>query len=165
MPLIPCVGCRVLLPDEDGPTHPYIGASPACWRLHGELAVWTYDHPTSHVRHHRSVDAYAVQHPGVPGGRASQSVALHLMSLCIQLERGATAAEAVELLRHFAHREYPWLDPPSGPGRLTIADVLAVRDQERPRLLEAWPREVWLAWSAHHPTVHRWLKHWPSART
>ena len=35
--------------------------------------------------HRLSVDTYAVQHPGVPERRSIQSVAVHLMCLCLVL--------------------------------------------------------------------------------
>jgi hypothetical protein len=39
--------------------------------------------------HPLTVDTYAVQHPGVPERRTSQSLALHLITLCLVIERGA----------------------------------------------------------------------------
>ena len=32
----PCPGCQAPLPALDGPTHRYIGASPACWAIYAE---------------------------------------------------------------------------------------------------------------------------------
>ncbi len=72
--LVPCVGCHALVADTDGPTHPYFGASPGCW---ASYAAWPL-----------AVDAYAVQHPGLPERRASQSVWVHLVSLCLIVEHG-----------------------------------------------------------------------------
>jgi hypothetical protein len=86
-PTSACPGCGLELPEHDGPTHAYIGASPACWALYGELR-----YPPSH---RLTVDVYAVQHPGGDERRAIQSVALHLMALCLVLEREvATVAVA-----------------------------------------------------------------------
>jgi hypothetical protein len=34
---IPCYGCGALAPNEDGPAHRYIGASPGCWAVYGEV--------------------------------------------------------------------------------------------------------------------------------
>ena len=33
----PCVGCGAQVPKKQGPTHEYIGASPGCWELFGQL--------------------------------------------------------------------------------------------------------------------------------
>lgn len=36
---VACVGCRGMVPDVEGPTHPYMQASPGCWQLYGELGA------------------------------------------------------------------------------------------------------------------------------
>ena len=86
--LIPCAGCGAIVPNTDGPTHRYIGASPGCWQRYGQLLAREYGEYAYPDEHRLTVDAYAVQHPGVPGKQSSQSVAVHLMSLCLVLERG-----------------------------------------------------------------------------
>jgi hypothetical protein len=35
--LRPCPGYEVLVPEIDGPTHRYIGASAGCWAAYGKL--------------------------------------------------------------------------------------------------------------------------------
>jgi hypothetical protein len=69
----PCPGCRLVLSDHDGPTHPYIGASPACWALYGWLIAREFNNPPYFSVHQMSTDTYAVQHPGVPERRTIQS--------------------------------------------------------------------------------------------
>jgi hypothetical protein len=65
-----CVGCAAMVPDIDGPTHRYIGASPGCWALYGELAEKEAG-DFRYVRSHQlTVDAYCAQHPGVPSPQA-----------------------------------------------------------------------------------------------
>ena len=157
--LIVCVGCGALVPDVDGPTHPYIGASPGCWAIHGELSARAYADRRYASAHQLMVDAYAVQHPGKQERRAIQSVAVHLISLCAQLERGVSSEAArrllVDALRH--RGSYVWLEPPSPPAELTI---LHLRDA--PGLdgflgrAHAWAASVWNSWSPHHPAVRRW---------
>ena len=141
-----CVGCGAIVPRSDGPTHEYIGASPGCWTLFGEMT--TRAMPT----HQLLVDAYAAQHPGVPSRRSIQSVGAHLISLCAQLEHGATPARAREAIigaLGIAYR-FVWLEPPSWSDVLTIVDVGAGAD------VHAWAESVWRAWSAHHATVRGW---------
>jgi ribosomal protein S18 acetylase RimI-like enzyme len=87
-----------MVPAGDGPTHRYIGAAPGL-----------------------TVDAYAVQHPGVPGPQAIRSVAGHLIALHFVLERDVAPDRATRALRWAATKRdaFRWLDPPPSPGPLT----------------------------------------------
>ena len=82
-----CVGCGALVPDTEGPTHRYIGASPGCWVAYGRLS----ENEASDFRYMRhpqlTVDAYFAQHPGEPSPQSIRSVAVHLVGLHLQLER------------------------------------------------------------------------------
>lgn len=140
-----CAGCGYSAPPAGGPTHPYIGASPECWAVYGELLAKGLDQP--------GVDTYAVQHPGVDERRSRQSVAVHLVSLCAALEYPETSPQGVDLLRRAVARTggYPWLDLPTPVGTITAADVACGRADGRD-----WARDVWQAWRPHHATVRRW---------
>jgi hypothetical protein len=140
-----------VLPQVDTPTHPYIGASPACWARHGRLQARAYEEPELRRLLQVVVDTYAVQHPGVPGRRQAQSVALHLMTLCLVLEDGADPRHGSKLHKRMVGPDYDWLEPPEPIGTLTTADVESADDVLR------WAREVWEAWSPHHETVRRWI--------
>jgi len=154
-----CPGCGLDLPASDGPTHAYIGASPPCWGLYGELLAREFEDRARFALHQLTVDTYAVQHPGVPERRTKQSVGLHLMTLCLVLERGADPAEGPRLHKHFVERpDWPWLDPPRPNGTLIVANVLeAATVQEHHARVRAWAADVWAAWEPHHEAVHRWL--------
>jgi hypothetical protein len=137
---IHCVGCGALVPESDGPTHRYVGASAGCWQIHGEVLAKEYEQYRSAVAQ-MVVDAYCVQHPGVPGPQSIQSVAVHLMSLCLVPEGGVAPAKMPKILPQFTHKGYPWLEPPTDPGALTIVDVAAARDlAEHIKLVQVW---VW----------------------
>jgi hypothetical protein len=141
-----CVGCGAVVPRSDGPTHAYIGASPGCWAIFGEVSA------RGGPVHQLLVDAYAAQHPGVPSRRAIQSVAVHLISLGLQLEHDATPArarEAIVAALAIAYR-FVWLDSPPWNDALTIVDVHAGAD------VRDWAASVWRAWSPHHATVRAW---------
>lgn len=74
------------------------------------------------------------------------------------LERGVPPEHATAALKHFAHREYPWLETPSFAGTLTVLDVLIPRDLDRYRAeVERWARAVWETWSIHRQTIARWV--------
>ena len=150
----------LVLPEREGPRHPYLGCSPACWALYGELLAREYGDPTYFQLHQLSIDTYAVQHPGVPERRSIQSVALHLITLCLVLERGAEPSDGPKLHRRLVKRQaFNWLEPPRPIGQMTVADVhRAPSAEEHERILYAWARDVWGAWGPHHATIHRWIK-------
>ena len=154
-----CPGCGVVLTASDGPRHAYLGASPACWELYQRLAC-----PSSELRDVTRVrrlvrDAYAAQHPGVPQRRSVQSVAVHLMDLCVLLERDGEVRRPVPVLGRTAPGrilDLHWLEPPDVRGTITVADALDAREARAARV-EEWAREVWAAWRPHHATVRGWL--------
>ncbi len=155
-----CPGCGLVLPASDGPTHRYLGASASCWALFGELLAREFGDPAHFRVHQLTVDTYAAQHPGEPDRRTIQSVGLHLMTLCLFLERGADVGEGPALhKRIMAHLPYlRWLEPPQFSGRMTVQDVLKARDLGRHEdLVRAWARDVWDAWAGHHATVREWI--------
>jgi hypothetical protein len=162
--LTPCVGCGALLPADDGPAHAYIGASPGCWAVYGELLVAQGSQFRGAPVGQLTVDTYAAQHPGVPGLQSSQSVAVHLMNLCATLERGLApehaTAQLTRYLRapHGGRRMFPWLDPPSSLGPVTVLAVRGAGDAaDHTARVRRWARAVWDARAPHHATVRAWL--------
>jgi hypothetical protein len=157
--LISCPGCGIVTETEldEGPTHPYIGASAGCWSLFTELLVVGAGLGGSGQL---VTDTYAVQHPGVPERRATQSVCVHLISICAQLEHGWPAHRVPDLLRKaLTHPTWwRWLDPRPPIGSITVDTVLTERDAgARGRLSQAWAEDLWLAYAPHHATVQAWL--------
>lgn len=155
-----CPGCGLVLPVREGPTHAYLGASPACWALHGDVLAREYSDPDYSRVHQLTVDTYAVQHPGVPERRSTQSVAVHLMTLCLVLEDGLDPREGPKLHKRFVERPlFHWLEPPQPNGTLTVADVReATTAAEHERKVNDWARDVWAAWEPHHVTVRSWVE-------
>jgi hypothetical protein len=156
-----CPGCGLELPAHDGPSHAYLGASPACWALYGELIAREYGELRYPPSHRLTVDVYAVQHPGRAERRAIQSVAVHLIALCLVLERGVATVKVRGLMDRVLARRPPleWLEPPEPNGTVTVRDVLASRDlAEHAANVERWARDVWEAWSSHHERVRAWLE-------
>ena len=153
--LVRCVGCRGLVPDEDGPVHRYMTASPGCWRIYGELTAGGLPAVASAAL---VVDAYAVTHPGTPGPQSTPSVWVHLITLCAILDRGWRVDQAVRLRRVAADAfsGWPWLDRPESMGEVAAVDLaraLAAVDPEAPRVVDRWVVSAWEAWSRHHGPV------------
>jgi hypothetical protein len=151
-----CPGRGALLPETDGPTHPYLGASAACWAVYGEVLAKEYGEYRYPSCHRLTVDTYSVQHPGTPSRRSIQSVAVHLISLHLVLERGYSAEEATEGIRRALgqRQDIAWLEPPSPLGHLTILDVRKALDYaEHEATVKRWAKSAWQAWSPHHETI------------
>lgn len=158
-PDVRCPGCGAVFPAVDGPTHPYMESSPACWAAYGVVLAREYGNPALLPIHRLSVDAYAVQHPGRPSRQSIQSVGLHLVRLLLQLDHGLPAARAnaamLALGRH--KHEFIWLEPPVSLGDLTVASVLPrVTPEEHSAAVRAWARCALDAWAVHAPTLERW---------
>jgi CTP:molybdopterin cytidylyltransferase MocA len=155
----PCPGCGArYLPQLADQTHPYLGASPACWATFGELLAREFGDVTFGRIHRHSVDVYAVQHPGTDDRRQRQSVALHLIGLCHWLEHGIESDRLTAITQVLAsdNRSWPWLTPPVGYP-MTVGDVFVAREgAEHVRLVTRWAETTWDGWAAHHATVRAW---------
>ena len=154
-----CPGCGVQLQAVDAPAHPYMTCSPACWVRYGDLLAAQYADPRRMAFHQLVVDTYAVQHPDGDDARAIQSVGIHLMTLCLFLERGADPSLGTRLHRRMVDRPvFHQLEPPPSRGRLTMLDVPLEGDPERARAAAfTWAQDAWTAWASHHQTVREWI--------
>jgi hypothetical protein len=158
---ITCHGCGAQVPDlpETRARAEYVGSAAGCWQLYTELLAREYSDIRHAPAHQLTVDTYMIQHPGVPDRRSAQSVAVHLVGLCLMLERGRTALELPRLRKRFVelHPQFPWLAPPASPGELTVVDLLGATSPEEHRaLVDRWARSTWQAWSVHHEQVRAW---------
>jgi len=157
---VPCVGCGGLFPEIEGPTHRYMESSPGCWAAYGEVLAREYNNPVYGGANRLAVDAYAVQHPGRPSPQAIQSVALHLIRLCLLLEHGLNIARANDaaLAVSQVKSKFVWLTPPQNRGDITVADVhLTTNAEEHVRLVRKWSSSAWAAWKSHHAQIEVWL--------
>lgn len=156
-----CPGCGLALPLHAGPTHAYVGASPACWSLYGQLPTAFGTTPVGDTVRRLALDTYALQHPGTPQMRSVQSVAVHAMGLCVLLERGAEERRITPVLGRRPTRRAPalhWLEPPRPNGTLTVRSALDADEAESyATAVETWAADVWAAWEPHHQTIRRWL--------
>jgi hypothetical protein len=157
----PCPGCGALLqPQPEGPTHDYLGASPACWMAFGELAAREFGDVGHGQLHRHSIDAYAVQHPGDDGRRQRQSVAVHLIGLCHWLEHGLSAAQLTPITQRLTadKRDWPLLEPPAWYDMTVLDLASATHPDAHARLVGRWAESVWQAWSPHHHRIRAWAE-------
>lgn len=133
--------------------------STGCWQRYGELLAAQYSDPERMMFHQLVVDTYAVQHPGGDDPRAVRSVGIHLMTLCLFLERDVDPALGTKLHRRMVARPvFHRLTAPACRGRWTVLHVPIDGDASTARTgAFEWARDVWAAWSVHHPTVRRWI--------
>ena len=131
-----------------------------CLDLLGELAGRVRREREYGAVHLFSVDAHALQHPEVHG-RLNNHV--HLLSLCLMIERGASSAmgsrkPVVEKFLALGREWPPLAPPPAGErGALNVKDVVSSSIEDRPQLARRWGEEVWDAWRVHQPWVRRTL--------
>lgn len=171
--MIHCPQCGASVADVEGPTHAYYGEAPGCWALFGEVIARTLSDDRFAPLHQLTADTYAAQHPGSAADRrAVQSVAVHLIGLCVSLERPAALAPTralAPLLQAAADRSdrFHWLQPPAHLGEVTVVEVhralsvptRARHDDDTARQFAAvrrWAESVWSAWAVHHDVVRRW---------
>lgn len=159
-----CPGCAAELDVIDGPTHRYIGASPACWAVYGRLLAG--DIPLAPNRGvSLLVDAYAAQHPGGDSPQATQSAAVHLIVLQAVAHHGLAPRDLVALRGAAVDQGrgrggYPRLLPAPDSWQLTIHDLANEGDPDkRARLAATYPQAVLEAWSAiHGQTIAEWYR-------
>jgi hypothetical protein len=159
MALVPCMWCKGSFADADGPTHKYMQSTPGCWAAFGRVLAREYEDQRFFSVHRLTVDAYAVQHPGVPSRQSIQSVGVHLIRLCLTLESGLPPAQANEAMISAAKHKsrFRWLEPPASLGSLTIADVEAAGGvDEHVAVVRNWANQMWEVWSPHHRVVQTW---------
>jgi hypothetical protein len=135
-------------------------SSPACWAAYGEVLAREYADQAYFAVHRLSVDAYAVQHPGHPSPQAVRAVAVHLVRLCLLLERGLPMQRANAAMLKASEREesYVWLEPPTSRGSMTVTDVWKAEGVEaHMAAVRRWAESAWTAWAPHHATVRSWV--------
>ncbi len=159
-PRVPCIGCGALVPHQAGPTHRYMESSPGCWAIYGEVLIREYSDVTFAAAHRLTVDAYAVQHPGTPSPQSIQSVGVHLLRLCLVLERGFTDAAAAKAMPTLSRqkRSFHWLNPPETLSDKTVLHVWNARGAtEHTQAVREWASSAWQAWIPHHAQIRQWL--------
>lgn len=125
-----CPGCKASLEPIDGPTHRYIGASPACWQIYTTLGAGGYEVKGSGMYASLLVDAYAAQHPGTDSAQSRQSVAVHLVTLWAILRAGADIEKAIDIrVRAVSVGKrtggFEWLEPIPASYPLTVAGLIS----------------------------------------
>ncbi len=140
------------MPASERRYHGYYHASPECWSLYEEVLAAEIGNGVLFGQvHSLTVDAYAAQHAGGP--HPDKSVCVHLVGLCLVMERGLAPIDVAPRLQRLAStvRAWPHFTPPADRGPLTVFDVAgASSPREHADRVHAWAAQVWSSWSAHH---------------
>jgi hypothetical protein len=167
MAVLQCMWCKGMFLDGNGPTHAYMESTPGCWAAYGRVLAREYKDLRYFATHGLTVDAYAVQHPGVQSRQSIQSVGVHLVRLCLFLEMGLAQDKANDAILAAATRkaQYHWLEPPASLGAITVADVeVASGIESHISVVKSWASQMWEAWSPHHASIRSWAHHLADCR-
>jgi hypothetical protein len=113
-----------------------------------------------------TVDAFCLQHSEQCGPRSN---AFHLMRLYWLIEREGNpslrqvraGSRAFYKAREESLRHFPFLEPPTTRGELTVVSVLrAPNPEEHAARARAWGQCVWAAWSDHHAWAREQVRQW-----
>jgi Family of unknown function (DUF5946) len=156
-----CPDCGAILPYHDGATHRYVGASPACWALLGNLVNAGEPELSYSPLNQLITDAYMVQHHGVPSPQAIQSVAVHLLVLYGVFDQKAAPAQALWIRQRALRTDigtkqgrFHWLTPPVVAHQITFAEVVHMPNPiARTNKAQEYMSHVWQHWSAQHRTI------------
>ena len=151
-----CIGCGVETDRLDGTVHQYLLSSLGCWKKFGEILAREYENPEYMLVHSLTVDAYALQHPGIENSKTISSAYVHLVSLYSYFELGIPIIELPNVkkaLSPFKGR-LTWLEPPLVLNQVTVADVLNADSvsQHHDSILK-WSRYVYDSWEIHHSKI------------
>ncbi len=136
-------------------------SSPGCWAAFGEVLAREYSDVNYGLNHRLTVDAYALQHPGMQSPQSIQSIAVHLVSLYLIFECDMPIPDATKhmqkLVEHKAN--FFWLDPPDDLGQVTVRDMLDTNDAEaHVQTVKKWAESAWSAWAEHHDQIRQWAE-------
>lgn len=163
--LEPCPDCRAMLPPSNGAGHRYVGASPACWDIFAALSNAGEPPLAPHPINALLLDAYMVQHPGVPSPQSIQSVAVHLLALYGVLVQDVDPGHVLQIRlqavseRHGPkHGRFSWLTSPSFAGSITVADIVQrPTPAARTSHVQSYIHTVWSLWAdAHTAIISAW---------
>ena len=155
-----CIWCGFESEIINAPTHKYLESSAGCWSSYGEVLEREYSNVDYFVVHGLTVDAFALQHPGIENPQTISSVNVHLASLYSYFELG-TPLDKLSLVRKLIvkHKEsFIWLKPPKDLTSITTTNILTAKSAiEHQELVKIWARYVFEQWYKHHNVAAKLL--------
>jgi hypothetical protein len=131
-------------------------SSPRCWAAYGRVLAREYGESALADVHRLSVDSYAAQHPGQPSPQSMKLVGVHLIRLCLTVERGFDVRESSRTMVAVSKVKsgFGWLEPPASLGSVNVGHVASAVSIDRHRkAVREWSQSVWAAWATHRETI------------
>jgi uncharacterized protein DUF5946 len=155
-----------MVPDTNGPMHRYMGSSPGCWEAFGVLLEMDYSSEGYWRSHQLTVDAWAVQHPGVEARVTLQSVAVHLIGLHLQLTKGTLPGREIVAVRRRMVEKYKagelgriWKPAGSDMGELNVLHMFETNTpEEYYQHAREWAQSAYDSYSEYHELLRSWAK-------
>ena len=154
-----CFGCLASFPTPATSigTHPYIGATEACWSFFGEILDKEYSDSEYFKVHRITVDTYGAQHIGdQKDRRARQSANVHLTALYLTVVKKESLEEVVKFIKKATEikRDWPPLVQRQNPQWLTIKDVSKAKDAlSHANLVRQWGQSVCNAYADYYDNL------------
>jgi hypothetical protein len=151
-----CTCCGAIVPERYN----------SCRAVFNAVLEREYSDPAFGEVHLFTVDAYALQHSEQHGPRSN---AFHLMRLCWLIEHGGNpgirqvrlGSRALYDDRQAKLRQFPFLEPPTFRGKLTVVSIgRASTPEEHQTRIRAWGQSVWEAWNDHHAWARDQVRQW-----
>ena len=152
--MIICPGCHAELPDLHLDPPDRFNATGECWQAFSDLACYTVAKQDPAFIHQHAVDAYEAQHGG--GNSRPITTVFGLIGLYLTLEEGYTGREVQAAHMRIARvrKDWPRLEPPPQPAKLTVIDVLrADTDEKKDAMIRLWSESVWESWEHRHAWI------------
>jgi hypothetical protein len=149
--MIECPGCLLRLPDRYLNPDDRFNASGECRELYYEITYYTLSKNDASFIHQHVVDAYAAQHAG--GRTRTITTVFALIGLYLATEKGYTGKQVQQAHMKIAEvrKDWPRLEPPAQPAKLTVMDVLlADTDEKKDAMIRMWSESVWETWEHQH---------------
>ena len=155
-----CIGCGELFESTNGVIHNYMLSSAACWAHYGQVLAREYQDQNLFAGSHRlTVDAYALQHPGLKDERrAYQSVRMHFTSLHLIFAYGKSHSEATKALKILSSQLFEALPPHSSDFEITVKDVFQSNRDGHASIVKAWANCAYESWADLIPYADEVIK-------
>jgi len=152
--MIRCPGCLLRLPDRHFDPDDGFNASGECRQLYYEITYYTLPKNDPSFIHQYVVDAYAAQHSGV--STRTITTVFALIGRYLAKEKGYTGKQVQQAHMKIARvrKDWPRLEPPAQPAKLTVMDVLlAETDEKKDKMIRMWSASVWASWEHQHAWI------------
>lgn len=160
MKLENCTWCGFESEILNAPTHKYMESSAGCWSSYGKVLEREYSNVDYFVVHALTVDAFALQHPGIENPQTISSVNVHLASLYSYFELGTPLDELSHVRKLIVKNKesFIWLKPPKDLTSITTSNILMAKSAiEHHKLVKKWARYIFEQWHKHHHVAAKLL--------